>query len=96
MIPKISSIVFGNIHKNIDYKNNQNEPNQNNKQSNLNNYFNQNLYPKNYYINNISFGSFTTTGKRYIEKIGEENFPSPKIVEQLRQFGYTHNFFEFC
>lgn len=47
-----------------------------------------NYYPKNYYLNQVSFGIKSSIyANDLITKIGEENFPSPQIVKKLREIG---------
>ena len=48
-------------------------------------------YPNNYYLNNLSFlGKYKATD--LIQRIGEENFPSPNIVERLRAYGDSKDY----
>ncbi len=50
-------------------------------------------YPKNYYLNQIAFGfKSTLSAIDLIAKIGEENFPSEKIVEKLKRLGFSKDF----
>ena len=51
-----------------------------------------NFFPKNYYINQISFeGGKKLNGNDIIERVGAENFPSNHIVETLRSYGNDSN-----
>ena len=55
--------------------------------------FNVNYYPKNYYLNQISFGlKSRISANDLIVKIGEKNFPSKKIVEELKSIGNSKDF----
>lgn len=80
----VSSPLFN---RNFKLNNHKNESNllKNQNVSNNSSYLNA-AYPKNYYINSVSF-----TGRRrasgLITVIGEEYFPSPVIVEKLRELG---------
>ena len=49
-------------------------------------------YPKNYYLNQISFGAKKLSADEMIAKIGEENFPSPEIIKRLKNIGESTDF----
>ncbi len=55
--------------------------------------FNINSYPKNYYLNQLSFGfKSRLSADDLIAKIGEENFPNKEIVKTLKGLGNSNDF----
>ena len=48
-------------------------------------------YLKDYYLNQISFGK-QLRANELIDRIGEGNFPSPEIVEKLRELGISRDY----
>ena len=78
---------------NIPLKQNQEAKNNNKTKVNKENSSEFVAYPKAYYLNQISFGARkATTANEIIERIGEDNFPNPEIVEILRGIGNSTDF----
>jgi len=50
------------------------------------------MYPKSYYLNQVSFGSKRPSANVILQRIGEENFPSYEIVRRLKDIGESNDF----
>lgn len=88
---QVNSIINLNFNRNSILKSNKQSIDNFNKEINTNT--NNNFYPKNYYLNQITFGTQNRfSANNLIKIIGKKNFPSPEIVKKLRAIGNSKDY----